>query len=130
MKIISQTIAGITSLLKQFRVERFLPVLLVGFILLTSSNNYPQPNSRDIGNSIHERLQRTDQYSERPKTTGEFLDEARGDVPLDERLHNITRDSAEAMQQLGQEYTSGIKDSARNLRDGVAESGKDLTGRR
>ncbi len=73
---------------------------------------------------MRERIQQTDRNSERPKTTGEFLDEARGDIPLDERVRNITRDSAEAFKQFGQEYSVGAQESARNLRDNAAQAGE------
>lgn len=126
--MVSEAAKKLVSALKSFKVDRLFAAVLVGFLLLTS-NVYPKPNSVDVGDKIHERLQRTDQYSERPKTTGEFLDEARGDVPLDERLHNITRDSAEAMKQLGDEYTSGMKENLRSFKDKAEETGRGAFGR-
>jgi len=52
--------------------------------------------------------------SQRPKTTGEFLEEARGDVPLNERLGNITRDSGEAFKDLGSEYSKAAREATRD----------------
>jgi hypothetical protein len=127
--IFSTVAANATSFFKQFRLERLFSFVLVGFLLLTTSDAYLAPNSRDLGNAMHQRLQQTDQNSERPKTTGEFLDEARGDVPLNERVRNITRDSAESLKQWGQEYSSGVKDNARNLKNSTSEASKNLLDR-
>lgn len=113
------SIAGLISSLKQIRVEQVFSVVLVGFLFLTS-NVASNQKSEALGKAVRDRIEATDQ-SNRPKTTGEFLDEARGDVPLDERVENITRDSVEAFKELGREYTPDLKAGARNLRDNVTQ---------
>lgn len=113
------SIARLISSLKQIRVEQVFSVVLVGFLFLTS-NVASNQKSEALGKAVRDRIEATDQ-SNRPKTTGEFLDEARGDVPLDERVENITRDSVEAFKELGREYTPDLKAGARNLRDNVIQ---------
>lgn len=120
VNLILGRISSFLFALRKLQTEQFFAAILIGLVLLTSNINLDR-NTQDLGDRIHDRLQQTDQYSERPKTTGEFLDEARGDIPLDERLHNITRDSAEAMKQLGQEYTSGVKENIRSFRDNASK---------
>jgi hypothetical protein len=112
------------ALLRSFQLQRlFVTVLAV--LLITTGNDLSAAPERatgqSLGESIRERISETDQ-SNRPKTTGEFLDEARGDVPLDERAKNITRDSVEAFKELGKEYTPDLKAGARNLKDRAAEA--------
>ncbi len=128
MNFIAKAVTTMGSFFRALHIERYMAALLAVFVLLTSpidSGNHSQA----LGKQIHQRLEQTDRNSDRPKTTGEFLDEARGDVPLDERLHNITRDSAEAMKQLGQEYTSGVQENVRTAKDNVGEATKGLFGR-
>ncbi|NJO81217.1 MAG: hypothetical protein HC827_23775 [Cyanobacteria bacterium RM1_2_2] len=121
--IISKTLSVVTNLVssfKQIRVEQVLSLVLVGFLFLTA--NVPsEQRSEALGKAIRERIEATDQ-SDRPKTTGEFLDEARGDVPSDERIQNITRDSVEAFKELGKEYQPNLKAGAENLRDSLTQT--------
>jgi hypothetical protein len=118
-KIIS-AVAALVSSHQQIRVGQVLSVVLVGILFLTT-NATPGQKSEALGKAIRERIEATDQ-SDRPKTTGEFLDEARGDVPLDERIHNITRDSVEAFKELGKEYQPNLKAGAENLRDNLTQT--------
>jgi hypothetical protein len=122
--MISRTVTATIEMLKQWHLDRCFAAVMLGVLLLTTSIA-PNQQSTPLGERIHQRLQETDQYSERPKTTGEFLEEARGDVPLDERLHNIARDSAEAMEQLGQEYTSGVKENLQSFKKSAEQIGRD-----
>ena len=115
---LTKTTNAISRLLKKLQVQRLFSVLLAGFVLLTTSINL-NADPQTTGAQIRQRLEETDNYAERPKTTGQFLDEARGDIPFNERMYNITRDSSEALQQLGQEYTSGVKENVQNLKDRI-----------
>lgn len=121
--IISNLTSGIANLIssvKQIRVEQVFSVVLVGFLFLTS-NASPDQRSGALGQAIRDRIEQTDQ-SDRPKTTGEFLDEARGDVPLDERVKNITRDSVEAFKELGKEYNPDLPGRAEDLKDSITQN--------
>jgi hypothetical protein len=123
--IISKTVAVVASFFssfKQIRVEQVFSVVLVGFLFLTSGVNADQ-KSGAVGKAIRDRIDQTEaDQSNRPRTTGEFLDEARGDVPLDERVKNITRDSVEAFKELGREYNPDLPGRAENLKDSVTQN--------
>lgn len=122
--LIAGAIANTFSFLKKLKLERYFAAVLLVFLLLTTNMNMTQ-DDQSLGERIRERIQQTDQNSERPKTTGQLLDEARGDVPLGERMRNITRDSAEAFNQFGKEYSVGAQESARNIRDKAMQAGQE-----
>ncbi len=115
---ISAIISNLTSTLRSFELHRLLAAVLVLFILLTNYS-YTQSSERPIGERIGQQQHETSVNSERPKTTGEFLDEVEGDIPLDERMNNITRDSSEAFQQFGEGITNSIKEGARELKNNI-----------
>jgi hypothetical protein len=120
--IISNAIAKVFSFLGNFQVKRFLAIAVIGVLILGADVN-PDRSSRPLSEKVNNRVEQANQRSERPKTTGEFLDEARGDVPLGERIHNITRDSVEAFQDLGDQYGDAAKESARGAKNAVEKAG-------
>jgi hypothetical protein len=120
--IISNAIAKVFSFLGDFQVKRFLAIAVIGILILGADVN-PDRSSRPLSEKVNNRVEQANQRSERPKTTGEFLDEARGDVPLGERIHNITRDSVEAFQDLGDQYGDAAKESARGAKNAVEKAG-------
>ena len=109
-----KAIALVSSFLKELHLERVLLVVLTFSLLLTANPIFGQ-DEKPVGQRVGEELHETSVNSERPKTTGEFLDEARGDVPLNERIGNITRDSKEAFQQFGEGITTSIQETAKEL---------------
>lgn len=119
------SIANCLAWLKATQTQRLFSVVLAVGLLLTSGVKGMQDQTA-LGQNLRQRIEQTD-HSDRPKTTGEFLDEARGDVPLDERVKNITRDSVEAFKELGKEYQPNVGEGIRDLRDGAAEAGRSLT---
>lgn len=125
MNFISKCVQAIAFLFQGLQLKQFFATLLLTTVLLTSNvNQYAassgsQQYDQPLGERILERIEQADQESNRPKTTGEFLEEARGDVPLDERLHNITRDSVEAFKQAGQDYSIAAEEITRELKDKV-----------
>jgi hypothetical protein len=116
--LISGAIAKINSLLKQLQVKQFLAFTLAAFLLLTTNTIVPGNQNQALSHK---------DGSERPKTTGEFLEEARGDVPLGERINNITRDSAEAFKDFGSIYTEGAKRAASDIKENLADTGKNIS---
>ncbi|HEY9626314.1 MAG TPA: hypothetical protein V6C84_03350 [Coleofasciculaceae cyanobacterium] len=86
---------------------------------LSSAN--PNYSDNSLGQRMRDRIEETDRNSERPKTTGEFEQEARDGVPLDERIGNIIRDSGEAFKQFGQEYSVGAEESVRSIKDKASD---------
>ena len=103
MKKLSHAIAKLTSFTKTLRLDRLFVTVLVGFLLLATSVDSRQ-SDRPLEQEVRQEIQEANQKSERPKTTGEFKQEARGDVPATERIYNITRDSAESLKQFAEEY--------------------------
>lgn len=97
--------------------------LVIGFLVLGTMNNMAA-DDQPIGKRIGEQLHQTSVKSERPKTTGEIIDEARQDISLGERVKNITRDSAEAFGQFGQGITTSAKETAKEIGNNVSEAVK------
>lgn len=130
--IMFQPITNVVSQLKAFRIGRLFAIVLAGLVLLSStvfgSAAYADSN-QSLGERTRERIQQTDRNSERPKTTGEWLDEVEGDVPLGERVHNTIRDSAEAFNQFGKEYSVGAQESAQNVKDKAGDAAQDVSSR-
>lgn len=134
MNWISNAIAGLNAFIQKIQVKRFLSVVLVGFLVLaTHPNNVESPaNNVQSGESTNKAAAKRikdiahQNDSARPKTTGELLDEARGDVPLNERLNNITRDSVEAFKDWGEEYADMGKQSADHLKNKTGDATKGI----
>ncbi|GAB4380886.1 MAG: hypothetical protein Kow00121_38110 [Elainellaceae cyanobacterium] len=124
--LIFSSIARIFSFLKELRVQRYLAIALTGILMLSMPVNIAQ-NDQSLGERFRERMDQMDRNTERPKTTGDFLNEVEGDVPLGERINNTVRDSAEAFKEFGSEYGIGAQESARNVKDKAAEAGNNLT---
>jgi hypothetical protein len=126
MNLISKFAQAIAFLCKGFRLEQFFAALLLFSVFLTTNLDSPryaastsQQYDQPLGERILERIEQADRESDRPKTTGEFLEEARGDVPLDERLENIKRDSVEAFKQAGQDYSIAAEEITQELKNKV-----------
>ena len=122
--LISRAIDRIGSLLQGFQVKRFLAVVLVGFLVLTT-NVSPGHNNKGLDNQVGDRLHQDDS---RPKTTREWYNEARetNDAP-GERIKRIAGESAEAFKEFGSGYVEGAKKTARDVGEGLVDAGKDLT---
>jgi hypothetical protein len=125
---IFRAIANTISSLKKLRIDILFTAILVSFVLLVTNVDSRQ-SDRTSHESVLEEIHEANQSSARPKTTGEFLDEARGDVPLNKRIKNITRDSAEAFKQLGRETSIGARENVRDLKESATQAGKDLSNR-
>jgi hypothetical protein len=124
--MIFTAISNTFSVIKRTQVARFLSIVLVGFLFLTSNVGLNQ-NDRSLGERMRDRIQQVDQNTERPKTTGEWLDEVEGDVPFGERVQNTIRDSKEAFGQFGKEYSVGAQESARNVQESAGNAIDDIT---
>jgi len=120
------TIASSFSWLRNLQLDRVLAVVLVGFLVFSSNMSLAQAD-QSLGERMRERIQQTDRNSERPKTMGQWEDEVEGDVPFGERVHNTIRDSAEAFNQFGKEYSVGAQESARNVKEKANDAARDLT---
>lgn len=120
----SDLIANVISFVKSIRIKPLLIAIAASWLLF-ANNIALADNSSDAKERINDRLQEMSENSERPKTVGEFREEADQDIPLGERINNIVRDSGEAFKQFGAQYSIGAQENARELGDNAKETGKD-----
>lgn len=121
INLIANTTAYIGSLLKGLQVQRFLAVVLVGFLFLSTSIDLGS-NNRALGKQVDEIAHDTD--SVRPKTTREWYQEGREtDNSPGERLERIGKESAKAFEEFGSGYIEGAKQTANQAK----EAAKDIT---
>ncbi|MEA5507203.1 hypothetical protein VB735_29730 [Halotia wernerae UHCC 0503] len=124
--LISRTITYISSLLSRLQVNRFLAVVLVGSLLLTTNVAFGSQSNKDLGEKVREQIQQND--SQRPKTTGEWYQEAREtENSPGERLKRIGEESAEAFKEFGSGYVEGTQETARGIKDSAAQAGEALS---
>ncbi|MBR8831209.1 MAG: hypothetical protein Cpurp_08395 [Chlorogloea purpurea SAG 13.99] len=121
--LIINSLTAIEHLWTKITKAAVLASVMIGFLVLGNVHNVAA-DEQPLGQRIGEQLHETSVKSERPKTTGELIDEARQDIPLGERLKNITRDSAEAFQQFGQGITTSAKESVKEVGKNAAETVK------
>lgn len=126
---VRKAIAKISSFFQGVRVQSLATIFLASWLLITTDVNSMQSTSTEqpSGKELLERIRQHDQDSDRPKTTGEFLDEARGDIPLNERISNITRDSKEAFKDLGENVSQSTKENVSDLKNSAAQAREDLS---
>ncbi len=127
INLISRTIGNISSLLKGLQVTRFLAVVVVGFLVLTTNVNYGQgQNDKGLKERVREQVEQND--AERPKTVGQWFKDAREteDSP-GERLQKIGQQSGEAFKEFGGGYVKGAKETASDVGDSAAEAARDVS---
>jgi len=116
LNFISQAIAKFFSFFKSLQVKQFLPIVLIGFLLLNIS---AAPSRRETQQAIKKLDQTVHQEdSTRPKTTGEWEQQYRETEgrPV-ERIKRIGEQSAEAVKDFGSMYVDTAKRSAEALND-------------
>lgn len=116
LNFISQAIAKFFSFFKSLQVKQFLPIVLIGFLLLTTSATPSHGETQQAIKQIDETVHQDD--STRPKTTGEWEQQFREteDRPI-ERIKRIGEQSAEAAKEFGSMYSDTAKRSAKALND-------------
>ncbi|MFB2920811.1 MULTISPECIES: hypothetical protein [Aerosakkonema] len=122
---ISSAIDRISSVLNALQVKRFLAVVVVGFLLLTTNVDSGRNNQRltdKVLDTAHEK------DSVRPKTTNEWYQEAREteDSP-GERLKNIAKESGKALKEFGSVYPDTAKTSADALDENTAPASRNFS---
>jgi hypothetical protein len=123
--LISNAIAQISSLFQGFQVKRFLTVVLVGLIVLTTNIDSGR-NNKELREQVRERVEQND--AQRPKTTGEWNREASETKNAPgERLQRIGQQSAEAFKEFGSGYVEGAKETAGGVKDSAAKAGRDIS---
>ncbi|MBD2524653.1 MULTISPECIES: hypothetical protein [unclassified Nostoc] len=125
INLISRKIGHISSVLKGLQVTRFLAVVLVGFLVLTTNVTYGQ-NDKALKERVREQVQQDD--AQRPKTVGEWYKDAREtEGSPGERLQKIGEQSAEAFKQFGSGYVEGAKETANDVGNSAAQTGKNIS---
>ncbi|NDJ20314.1 hypothetical protein GS682_01360 [Nostoc sp. B(2019)] len=123
--LISRTTTYISSLLKGLQVKRFLAVVLVGFLLLTT-NAAPGRDNTSLKERVREQVEQND--AQRPKTVGQWNKEAREtEGSPGERLQKIGQESAEAFKEFGSGYVEGAQETASDVGDSAAQAGKNIS---
>lgn len=118
--LIANTTTFISDVLKKLQVQRFLAVVLVGFLLLTTNVDSGR-NNKGLPQQIDEIAH--DRDSVRPKTTREWEKERREtENSPGERLGRIGKESAKAFEEFGSGYVEGAKQTANQ----VKEAGKEI----
>ncbi|MBW4564356.1 MAG: hypothetical protein KME32_25080 [Mojavia pulchra JT2-VF2] len=123
--LFSQAIAHISSLFNGLQAKRFLAVVLVGFLVLTTNINSGR-DDKALRETVRERVEQND--AQRPKTTGQWNREAREteDSP-GERLQKIGKESAEAFKEFGSGYAEGANKTAGDVKEGAAKAADNIS---
>lgn len=117
--LISGAIAHVKSLFAVFSAKRLLATVLVGFLVLTTGMNAAQKST--LPREIQSDLQETG--SERPKTTGQWEQEARKteDAP-GKRTERILKESGDALKDWSGVYPDTAERSGRELKENTGNS--------
>ena len=116
LNFISQTIAKFFSFFKNLQVKQFLPIVLVGFLILSINDGPSRSETQQAIKKLDQTVHQED--STRPKTTGEWEQQAREvkGRPV-ERLKRIGKQSAEAVKDFGSMYSDTAERSSEALND-------------
>ncbi|MCY7334175.1 MAG: hypothetical protein LH649_16310 [Pseudanabaena sp. CAN_BIN31] len=116
LNFISQAIAKFFSFFKSLQVKQFLPIVLIGFLLLNISAAPSRRETQQVIKKLDQTVHQED--STRPKTTGEWEQQYRETEgrPV-ERIKRIGEQSAEAVKDFGSMYVDTAKRSAKALDD-------------
>lgn len=116
LSFISQAIAKFFSFFKSLQVRQFLPIVLIGFLLLTTSATPSRNETQQVIKKLDETVHQEDSII--PKTTEEWEQQYRETEgrPV-ERLKRIGEQSAEAVKEFGSMYSDTAERSAKALND-------------
>jgi len=102
-RLISKAIAPVLSWLQGLQIQRLMAVMLVGLLLLAPNVALADSGSNSLTEKVRQLVHQDD--SQRPKSTGEWQQEAREvEGSPGERLQNIAEESAEAVKDFGTLY--------------------------
>lgn len=112
---VSRIATQINFQLQKWQLKRFLAVVLVGFLVLTTNVNSGR-NSEAITRKLDQVVHQDD--AQRPKTTGEWNQEARETKEAPgERAKRIAKESGEAIKQWGSLYPNTADRSVNELQE-------------
>jgi hypothetical protein len=113
LTLISGLITKIGTVLKRLNVRQFLPIILVGVVLLTTEV-VPDIASGKAIDRLERKLQQ--ENPDRPKTTAEWQQQAREvEGKPGERIKRIGEQSADAVKEFGSMYPDVAKNSGKEL---------------
>lgn len=120
ISLISKTISKISYFISKFQVKQFLPIVIVGVMLL-ATNRSPSLSNPDLSTKksvdrINDLVQT--ENSERPKTSNEWDKQA--DETKDrpgEKMKRIGEQSADAVKEFGSMYGDVVERSSTELRN-------------
>lgn len=118
LSLISKTISKISYFINKFQAKQFLPIVIVGMMLLTT-NGGPSLSNPDLStkksiNRINDLVQT--ENSERPKTTGEW----------DKQAEEIKGRTGEAMKRIGEQSADAVKEFGEMYGDVAERSSTEL----
>lgn len=115
VSLISKAIVKVSSLLKKFQIKQFLSMALVALLMLAAnidSGFSPQSITDKLDEVVHQ------DDSVRPKTTGEWNQEAREtEGAPGEKLKRIGKQSAEAVRDFASIYPDTAQKSVSELKN-------------
>jgi predicted PurR-regulated permease PerM len=115
-RLISKAIAPVLSWLQGLQIQRLMAVMLVGLLLLAPNVALADSGSNSLTEKVRQLVHQDD--SQRPKTTGEWQQEAREvEGSPGERLENIAEESAEAVKDFGTLYPDTAERTANSQAD-------------
>lgn len=118
ISLISKTISKIGYFINKFQVKQFLPIVLVGLMMLATSGS-PSLSNPEL--STKKSIDRVDKLvqkgnPERPKTTGEW----------DEQAEEVKGRTGEAMKRIGEQSADAIKEFGSMYGDVAERSSAEL----
>lgn len=111
-KLIAQVLGFLSSMIAALPIRQVLSVVLVGFLVLTT-NSIPNDHNKAATKRIDTIIQQND--SDRPKTTGEWQEEAEEIDNVGDRIQRIGKESAEAIKDWAGLYPDTAERSAEAL---------------
>jgi hypothetical protein len=113
LNLIFGLIAKLGTMFNSLHLKQFVPMILVGFVLLTT-NVVPDVASSSAIDRLERKMQQ--ENPDRPKTTAEWQQQAREvKGKPGERLKRIGEQSADAVKEFGSMYPDVAKNSGKEL---------------
>jgi hypothetical protein len=116
ISLINDSVAHFKSLLGKYRIKHLLGIVLIGCLLITNTACASPSSAADssLKQKVDAAIDRND--SPRPKTTGEWKQEAREtENAPGKRLQKIAKESKEAVKEFGKVYPNTAEKSANSL---------------
>jgi hypothetical protein len=124
LNLVSKMIHYVERLSKQF-LSQFLPVFLMGVLLLSNMANGIDANGSMSKDNLSKRVDKDihQDAEKRPKTTGEWNKQSRETQGKPgERLKRVGEQSAEAIKDFGSVFPDTAERSAAELENGIKTS--------